>query len=77
MADAGGGDASHACDDADALELVVGNGGSEAADDDDTDAAVGRLESLLHAATGNRMTEAQASTANRPEWAIGAVLHRR
>jgi hypothetical protein len=76
MADAGTGDALQGPEDAGAV--VVVNGGLEAeADDDNSGAAEGRFESLLHAASGNSAGTAQASTTNRRERAIGAVLHRR
>jgi hypothetical protein len=58
--------------------VVVDDGGSEAEADDaaDADDAVG-LESLLHAAAGNRAKATQTNTAHRRERAIRAVLHRR
>jgi hypothetical protein len=57
---------------------VVDRGGSDAeADDDGSDAAVGRSASLLHADSGTSVRAAQASTTVRLNSAIRAVLQHR
>jgi hypothetical protein len=79
-ADAGGAEAVHgAGDDAGDDVVVTKESDDDAEDGDDgvTEAAAGRFESRLHAATGRSTTAAHLNTTHRRKTAIRAVFHRR